>query len=133
MKKIVTIIAIAVGMCASVTSCALQEDKSPAITEIVTSTGKANIVRSYHGNGKPLSGLEKARTKSVYIDAEKGEIVKMHFFCTECKYESTAEVEAREKPYEQVFSCECPEEKNDTGNLKEYTSIIVRIAQNKEE
>lgn len=117
MKKNAFIIVLSV---LSLTGCNSSViDNEPAIAEITTSSGDSGIYTSFNASSI-YSGSERALKNNINIELADGEIANIHFYCSKCGHDKTEAIEA---PFAKMFSCDCSEKNDDSGNAREYISI----------
>lgn len=104
------------------------KDTVPAIAEITTSSGTAIVFTSLNGAGYTYSGAQRAEANELRLELADGESATVHFYCSKCEHDETETIEA---PFAKMFSCECPEEMDDSGNAREYIAITAGVTDNK--
>jgi len=136
MKKRSLLVIIASAVTMFLTSCStnigndltqsFKQDTEPATIEITTSTGKAAIVNSINGAGYNRSGIQRAKDSCINLELEPEETATIHFQCEACGFDETETITA---PYAKMWQCNCPEEIDADGNVREYVDIVVQQAQ----
>lgn len=97
-----------------------KSDNMPAIAEVTTSDGNAIIYSSLNGDGHNYSGVRSALANKIYLELADGENATVHFYCDKCEHDETETIEA---PFSKMFSCDCPEEIDESGNAREYIAV----------
>lgn len=89
--------------------------ESTGYVEIATPEGIAFIA-------KPKESIDSALKNPVEINAADGTIITVHFVCTDCEHDETAEIIA---PGTMVFHCDC--------EYSKFISVNLSISPNSEE
>ena len=127
MKKVIVVLAtMLIGM--MLAGCGRHDNKND-IVSITTSDGRASVFQSVNDSNSTLSGKELALRNKVRCDMENGETAHIVFKCDACKNEQEFDID---KAWSDVISCDCPEEIDENGNVKEYIAIEITYNQKTE-
>ena len=120
-QKIILLITLIFIVCGCTTR---KEDVNHAII-IVEGADEKSIYSSVNAdNDKHLSGEEYALENSVSIFMNDYKKLHILFICDACDHKEEYEVSGQTELF---IQCDCPEEGDSNGNIKEYINIIVSM------
>lgn len=127
MKKLSIMVVTVVLMCVALTGCSnpLKTDDTHATVTLTTSSGKAYVWRSINGAGMTTSGKDLSLYHKSELILNDGETATVTFKCDACGNEQEYEVS---EAWAETLYCDCPEEIDQNGNAKEYTTISISFA-----
>ena len=102
-----------------------KEDVEHALI-IVDGANESNVYSSVNAdNDEKISGKEYALENFISISINENEKLHILFICDTCDHKEEYDVVGT--PTELLIQCDCPEEGDNDGNIKEYIDIIVSI------
>ena len=132
MRNIIKIFSIIIVISLCLTGCSfLKQDKVPAVIEMTTKSGEAEIAYSVNGLNMTRTGASRALNgvSTCYLEDED-DVLYFRFYCSACECEVVEEIVA---PYSKVYECDCPLDGGENFSSKEYFALKVLIAPQSEE
>lgn len=124
MKKSVLMMLSAMLSIATLCGCNIfNEDENHAIVEIVTSNGRVTLGQSYNGSGSTTWSSQSIETgNKVELHLQYEEEVLIRFTCEAC---DTVKEYRIDGPFYKMIHCECSDDMDENGNVKEYFAVVV--------
>ena len=120
MKKAFLLV-LSIVFAVTLTACT-QRDNEHAVVTLTTSSGEAYLWDSVNGSGATITGRELAFRNQSNLTLKEGETATITFKCDTC---GDSQEYVIDYPWSAMLYCNCPEEPNAEGNLREYTSICI--------
>ena len=119
----ILVVTVAAICClAGCSSHPFEKDENYATVALTTSSGQSYVWRSVNGDGLNSSGKDLALSHKSVLTLKKGEEAKVSFHCEACGNEQQYEVA---EPWAAILECDCPEQKDESGNVREYSAIQI--------
>ncbi len=130
MRKFIMVITTVMMMAFLLAGCnVLRTDNKHASVSVTTSDGQSYVFQSANSS-LSSSGKDSAlRFARVSLNMKTGETVHVTFKCETCGNEQEIDID---KPWSDFIHCDCPEEMDKDGNVREYAAILVSYNQDVE-
>lgn len=124
MKKSLLMMLSAMISIATLCGCNIfNEDDNHAIVEVVTSNGRVVLGQSYNGSGSTYSSqsIVTGNKVELHLQYEEEEVL-IRFTCEAC---DTVKEYRIDGPFSKKIHCECSDDMDENGNVKEYFAVVV--------